>query len=83
MMESHISAGAERNMKNKFPKGLDEKKVRTVLSHYEKQTEEEAVDEDEAAFKNRTQTSMEVPIQLIPAVRELIAKNQALPLNSA
>lgn len=64
-------------MKNKFPKGWDEKKVRTVLSHYEKQTEEEAVEEDEDAFKNRTQTSMEVPIQLVPTVRELIAKHQA------
>ncbi len=64
--------------KNKFPKGWDEKRVRMVLAHYEKQTEEEAVAEDEAAFKNRTQTAMEVPIQLVSTVRELIAKHQAL-----
>ncbi len=65
-------------MKSKFPKGWDEKRVRTVLSHYEKQNEEEAVAEDEAAFKNRTQTAMEVPINLVSTVRELIAKHQAL-----
>ncbi len=48
-------------MKSKFPKGWDEKRVRTVLAHYEKQTEEEAVAEDEAAFKKRTRTAMEAP----------------------
>ena len=65
-------------MKSRFPKGWDEKKVRTVLSHYEKQNEEEAVAEDEAAFKNRTQTAMEVPVQLVSTVRELIAKHKKL-----
>ena len=44
----------------------------------EKQTEEEAVEEDEAAFKNRKKTAMEVPVQLVSTVRELIAKYQAL-----
>lgn len=51
---------------------------RRVLAHYERQTEEEALAEDEAAYEDRTQTAMEVPIQLVPAVRELIAKHQAL-----
>jgi hypothetical protein len=40
-------------MKNRFPEGWDEKKVKKVLSHYEKQTEDEAVEEDELSFKNR------------------------------
>lgn len=48
-------------MKRKFPKSWDEKKARTAPAHYEKQTEEEAVPEDETAFKNRTQTAMEAP----------------------
>lgn len=64
-------------MKNKFPKGWNENRVNKVLSHYEKQTEEEAVEEDEAAFKNRTETVIEVPIKLVSKVRELIAKYQA------
>ena len=33
---------------SKFPAGWDEQKVRRVLKHYEQQTEEEAVAEDEA-----------------------------------
>lgn len=60
----------------KFPPGWDEARVRKVLAHYEQQTEDEAVAEDEAAFENRTQTIMEVPNELVPAVRELIAKHK-------
>jgi hypothetical protein len=61
--------------KVKFPQGWDEKRVKTVLAHYEQQTEDEAMEEDENAFKNRTRTAMEVPTQLVTKVRELIAKN--------
>ena len=64
--------------KSKFPKGWDEKKVKRVLAHYEKQSEEEAVAEDEVAYETRTQTAMDIPVQLVPKVRELIAKHQAL-----
>ena len=48
-----------------------------ALAHYEQQTEEEAVAEDEAAFEDETQTVMEIPNELVPVVRELIAKHQA------
>ena len=65
--------------KNRFPKGWDADRVRRVLAHYEEQTEEEAVAEDEAAFEDRTQTLMGVPKQLVPAIRELIAKQRARP----
>lgn len=60
----------------KFPPGWNEERVRKVLTHYEEQTEDEAVAEDEAAFEDVTQTVMEVPNELVPAVRELIAKHQ-------
>ena len=61
---------------SKFPAGWDEARVKRVLAHYEDQTEEEAVAEDEAAFEDESQTVMEIPKQLVPAVRELIAKHQ-------
>jgi hypothetical protein len=61
---------------DKFPSGWDEDRVHRVLAHYEQQTEAEAVAEDEAAFENQTQTSMEVPVELVSVVRELIAKHQ-------
>lgn len=58
----------------KFPPGWDEDRVRRVLEHYESQTEEEAVAEDEAAHEDPTHTFMDVPNDLVPKVRELIAK---------
>ncbi len=63
----------------RFPTGWDEERVRKVLAHYEEQTEEEATAEDEAAFEDTDQTFIEVPNELVPAVRELIAKHQARP----
>jgi len=60
----------------RFPPGWDEDRVRRVLAHYEQQTEEEAVAEDEAAAEDQGQTFIEVPDDLVPAVRELIAKHQ-------
>ena len=62
---------------NRFPPGWDATRVRQVLKHYEEQTEDEAVAEDEAAFEDQTQTLMEVPTALVPAIRELIAKYHA------
>jgi hypothetical protein len=55
---------------------LERKKVRRVLKHYEQQTEEEAVAEDEAAYEDSMHTIMEVPRELVPSIRELIAKHK-------
>lgn len=60
----------------RFPPGWDEERVRKVLAHYDQQTEEEAVAEDEAAFEDSTQTVIEVPKELLPAIRDLIAKHK-------
>ena len=61
----------------RFPDGWDEARVRRVLDHYESQTADEAVAEDEAAYESTTHTAMEVPVDLVPQVRELIAKRRA------
>jgi hypothetical protein len=61
-----------------FPPGWDEARVRRVLEHYEAQTEDEAVAEDEAAFEDSVPTVIEVPHELVPAIRELIAKHRGL-----
>ena len=63
--------------KTPFPAGWDEARVRRVLEHYESQSDEEAVTEDEAAFESTTHTAMEVPVELVPEIRELLAKRQA------
>jgi hypothetical protein len=62
--------------KSNYPPGWDDARVRRVLEHYESQTDEEAVAEDEAAFEATTHTAMEVPVELVPLVRELIAKRR-------
>jgi hypothetical protein len=57
-------------MTNKhFPPGWDEERVRRVLAHYETQTEEEAVAEDERAFE-KGRTVIEVPVELPTLVLE-------------
>lgn len=63
--------------KNKFPPGWNEDRVNRLLAHYESQTEEEAVAEDEAAFEASGQTVMKVPAKLVPTIRQLIAKHKA------
>jgi hypothetical protein len=60
--------------KNKFPPGWSDARVRRVIARYESQTDAEAVAEDEAAYETSGQTMMEVPRELVPAVRRLIAE---------
>jgi len=61
----------------KLPQGWDETRVRRVLEHYESQTDESAAKEDQEAFESTTHTAMEVPVELVPEVRNLIAKRRA------
>lgn len=60
-----------------YPDGWGAERVRRVLEHYEAQSDEEAVAEDEAAYEATTHTAMQVPVDLVAAVRELIAKRRA------
>jgi hypothetical protein len=62
--------------RQKFPPGWDEERVRKVLAHYESQTEDEAVAEDEAAFEAEGQTVMIVPSELVPEIRQLIGSRR-------
>ena len=62
---------------SKFPEGWNEERVRRVLEHYENQSDEEAVAEDQAAYEPTTHTAMDIPVELVPEVRELLAKRRA------
>jgi hypothetical protein len=57
-----------------YPPGWSAERVRKVLEHYDHQTDHEAVAEDEAAFESNTSTAMEVPVDLVPKIREMIAR---------
>ena len=59
-----------------FPPEWDEEKVRRVIAYYERQSEDQTLAEDEAAFEDQSQTLIEVPSELVPVVRQLIAKRQ-------
>lgn len=59
-----------------FPPGWDEARVQRVIAHYENQTEDEAVAEDEAAFSQPNETLMPVPTELVPKVQRLIARHK-------
>lgn len=59
--------------KPRFPEGCDEGRVAELIAHYEGQSDEEAVAEDEAATSEPGRTVMEIPSDLVPAVRDLIA----------
>jgi hypothetical protein len=61
---------------NRFPKGWNAARVARVLAHYEAQREDEAVAEDEAGFAGTKETTMRVPVKLVPKVRELIARQR-------
>jgi hypothetical protein len=62
--------------KSKYPSGWNERKVRRVLEHYDSQTEDEAIAEDEAAFELRDQTVMVVPKKLVPEITRLIERRR-------
>ena len=58
-----------------FPDDWDDDRVRRLIAHYEMQTQNEAVVEDEEGVKP-SETVMNVPHDLVSAVRQLIAKNR-------
>ena len=59
---------------NKLPKGWTDGRIRRVIAHYEEQSEAAAVVEDEAAYRSRKETMMEIPVRLVPSVRRMLAK---------
>jgi hypothetical protein len=63
-------------MRNQFPKGWNEERVRELLAYYEEQTDEAAAAEAEEALANSTDTVMTVPHELVPIIRMLIAHHQ-------
>ena len=58
--------------RKRYPAGWNQRRVEQVLDHYEVQTEEQAVAEDEAAFAEEGNIVMAVPSELVPIVRDLI-----------
>ena len=58
----------------KYPPGWNESRIRSVIDHYDSQTDEEAAAEIEAGSEI---TTMSVPTVLVPAIRRLIARRES------
>jgi hypothetical protein len=58
---------------NEFPPGWDAARVQDLVDYYEHQTDEDAAAEHEAALSRPDHTLMEIPTELVPAVREILA----------
>jgi hypothetical protein len=65
-----------KGTKQKFPPGWSDRKVRAVIKHYERLSDEELAREIESAPEVTEETLISVPTELVPAVRELIAQHQ-------
>lgn len=75
VLSSPSSSTEEAPMtEQKFPPDWDEARVQRLLAHYEKLDEDAQVAEDEAALEAEGQTLMAVPSELVPTIRELVAR---------
>lgn len=62
----------------KFPAGWDAARAQRLIDHYESLSEEEQVAEDEAAAaEQKGQTVVTVPDELLPAIRQLLARHKS------
>ena len=61
-----------------FPVGWDAERVKRLIEHYESLSEDEQVAEDEAAAAlQKGQTVITVPDELLPAIRQLLARHKS------
>ncbi|RIK04457.1 MAG: hypothetical protein DCC49_13380 [Acidobacteria bacterium] len=58
----------------RLPPGWDEARIQEVLEHYESQTDEEMLAEDEAAFEAPDTVVMPIPNELADEVEALIER---------
>jgi hypothetical protein len=70
----NIREKSVKNDPNRYPRGLNRRKVQAIIAHYENQTDDEAIAEDDAAYHSNKITMMGVPVRLVGKVQKLIAK---------
>ena len=57
-----------------FPTGWDAERVRRLIAHYDALDEDQQVAEDEAAQERPDQTTVVVPVEFMPAIRQMLAQ---------
>lgn len=59
-------------LKQEYPRGWNEKRVREVIAYYDRQTEDEEAAEFEAAMTVNGRSVILVPTELVPEIRRFI-----------
>ncbi|MBI4861795.1 MAG: hypothetical protein HY815_16285 [Candidatus Riflebacteria bacterium] len=59
---------------NRYPIGWSADRVKAVIKHYESQTADDAIAEADRAFVNAKQEWVAIPLELVPVIRELLAR---------
>jgi hypothetical protein len=75
LTKSSAAKPAVKKDPNRYPKGWNRQRVQAVIDHYENQTDDEAIAEAEAAYREPKTTMMQIPNELVPKVQKLIAKH--------
>ena len=57
-----------------YPKGWNRKRTQALIHYYENQSDDQAIAEDDAAYREPKTTMMHVPKDLVRRVQKLIAK---------
>jgi hypothetical protein len=66
----------KREIDQRYPPGWDEERVRRLAESDDHQSEDEALAEHEGALALPNQTLIQVPTEILLAVRELIAETE-------
>jgi hypothetical protein len=81
MKKTVIAPKSKKRIRQRFPRGWNEKRVKEVIDYYDKQTEDEELAEYEAAMKLKGQALMLVPAELVGEIRRLIDRRQGQKKN--
>ena len=76
MKKTVVAPKGKKRIRQRFPRGWNEKRVREVIDYYDKQSEDEELAEYNAAMKLKGQALMLVPAELVGEIRRLIDRRQ-------
>jgi hypothetical protein len=63
---------------NKYPPGLDAKKVARIIAYYDARQAEDLLDDPDHELLPEPTTWLEVPMKLVPKVRDLLARHRKI-----
>lgn len=62
----------------RLPQGWDDARIERVREYYDSQTDEEAATEHDETYRSRGASLVEIPFDLLPEVRKLLARRHAV-----